>query len=103
MFIFLYLGRGKVHRHIADHRVESLEGCRHGGMMTHTASQLGAETQPSKSALGWACACVWGVPPSSPLPLPLCWYSQRVCRACSVSTGWARRVAKEQLSHWMFD
>lgn len=29
MFVFLYLGGGKVHRRIADHHVEILEGCTH--------------------------------------------------------------------------
>ena len=65
MFVFLYLCGGKVRRHIADHRVESLEGYRHGHMTAHEASQLGAETQPTESALGRSCG--EGVPPSPPL------------------------------------
>lgn len=69
---------------------------------THTqASQVGAETQPTNSPLGRSCVC--RVPPSPPFPLALCWYSDYVCWACSALKVWARQVAKEWLSHWMFD
>lgn len=94
MFVFLYLGGGKVHRRIADHHVEILEGC------THKRHRW--EQKPNPQTHHWA-GPVCRVPPSPPLPLALCWYSDYVCWACSALKVWARQVAKEWLSHWMFD
>lgn len=96
---FFYLGGGKVHTHTHTWLIamlKSSERCRH---KRHRREQ---KTIPQIHH--WAGPlCVCGVSPSPPFSLALWWYSDYVCQACCVLKGWARQVAVERLSHWLFD